>query len=470
MDGTNAFEVNSSPRNVTAENYFVSIADVDHDGLAEFFYSRQDTIVCVNNNGTLKWKSDPLNEDGGYCVNLADFNADGIPEVYKGNNIVNALTGKLLVNGNAGGGCNMYTNSACDISNTVAADLRPANGLELAAGNTVYEVVINNTSGTIGNSMTAFNADSPVRDGLTSVGDIDGDGELDIVVVRNEQFNDNGGVWVWNPRTLDMMARAGAGTTGGIAFIGNVAGDCNPEIGVNFSDELFMFSYDGSTTLKVLYRLVTTDGSGYTGVTMFDFNQDGKNELVYRDETYLRVLAGSTGTTLSAYPIRNGTGMEYPVVADVDGDDEAEILVSGYTTNSDEQRLFCFESNSIPWAPARSVWNQPGYHVTNVNDDLTIPRVPQNQAKALIGYQNCLLPTCPAPYNAFMAQATFRTQEGCVQFPEVDLSIAIESVNCLLDSAEICFVLENKGDKPLDHENVAVTGWTKILFTLAHCQ
>jgi gliding motility-associated-like protein len=460
--GQKTVDYNSIPKNVSAENYFVSIADVDNDGIAEFFYCRADTIVCVNFDGTLRWKSDRLNEAGGYIVNIADFNGDGIPEVYKGNNIVNARTGKLLVNSNGSGGCNYYSfGGNCSISHTIAADLLPSPGLELAAGNTVYEVNITNTNGTTGNSMTAVNANSPVRDGLTSVGDIDGDGELDVVVVRSNEFTDGGGIWVWNPRTRKVIASSTAGETGGMAFIGNVYGDCRPEIGVTFSDRLKMLTYNGTPTLKVLYNLITTDGSGHTGVTMFDFNQDGFNELIYRDETFLRIMEGSTGKTLTSYRLNNGTGMEYPVVADVDGDDEAEIIVSGWVTNNAEQRLFCFESGGTPWAPARSVWNQPGYHVTNVNDDLTIPRYQQNQAKPLIGYETCLQPTCPAPYNAFMAQATFRTQQGCVQFPAIDLTIKIIDAECQGDSVMVCYALSNEGDHDLVQKTLGVTIWPK---------
>ena len=459
-NGQKTVDYNSIPRNVDAENYFISIADVDNDGISEFFYSRQDTIVCVNFDGTVRWKSDRLNEEGGYCVNLADFNGDGIPEVYKGNNIVNARTGKLLVNSNGSGGCNRYGQFGdCGISHTIAADLLPSAGLELAAGNTVYEVNITNTNGSTGNSMTPVNANSPVRDGMTSVGDIDGDGELDVVVIRSNDFNDNGGIWVWNPRTRKVIASSPAGNVGGVAFIGNVAGDCRPEIGVNFENRLRMLTYDGTTTLHVLYNLTTTDGSGYTGVTMFDFNQDGFNELIYRDETFLRIMEGSTGATLTSYRVNNGTGMEYPVVADVDGDGEAEIIVSGYVSDYSEQRLFCFESGGTPWAPARSVWNQPGYHVTNVNDDLTIPRYQHNQAKSLIGYETCLLPTCPAPYNAFMAQATFRTQQGCVQFPAIDLTIKIIEAECKGDSIMLCYALSNEGDHDLVQKTVGIAIW-----------
>ena len=458
--GTKLKEFNSIPRNINGEGFWTSIADVDNDGTAEFFVARLDTLICIRYDGTILWKSDRLNTDMGYTINIADFNGDGIPEVYRGNTIVNARTGKLLVTGNAGKGCNLYeVEGDCYITHSIAADLLPSPGLELAAGNTVYQVNITNTNGTAGNSMTAVNANSPVKDGLTSVGDIDGDGQLDVIVVRSKDYNNGGGVWVWNPRTRNVIASGTAGTTGGMAFIGNVAGDCKPEIGVNFEDQLKMFSYNGTTTLQVLYNLPTSDNSGHTGVTMFDFNQDGLNELVYRDEDLLRIMNGRTGTNLTTYPIKSGTGMEYPVVADVDGDGEAEIIVSGYTTTTSQQRLYCFESGGTPWAPARSVWNQPGYHVTNVNDDLTIPRHEQNQATALIGYETCLQPTCPAPYNSFMAQATFRTQQGCVQFPAADLTLDILDVACADDSLEICFVIANAGDKVIPAQAVAVSLW-----------
>jgi hypothetical protein len=57
---------------------------------------------------------------------------------------------------------------------------------------------------------------------------------------------------------------------------------------------------------------------------------------------------------------------------DVDGDDEAEIVVTG----SHGIAVIAAEEG---WAPARQVWNQHAYWITNVNDDLTIPSpTPQN--------------------------------------------------------------------------------------------
>ena len=219
---------------------------------------------------------------------------------------------------------------------------------------------------------------------------------------------------------------------------------------MTFQHELRMYEYDGTSQLKLLFSISTTDKSGFTGLTMFDFNQDGKQELVYRDETDLRILEGSTGSTLASYPLKSNTGSEYPVIADVDNDGEAEILIQGHqSTNGDDVRVYCFESAGAPWAPARPVWNQYGYHVTNVNDDLTIPRQPQNQAATLEGHENCLRPTCPAPYNAFLAQATYRTQEGCVQFPAADFSIEILDYECTPDSFTVCMEVANVGSRPV---------------------
>ena len=167
---------------------------------------------------------------------------------------------------------------------------------------------------------------------------------------------------------------------------------------------------------------------------MFDFNQDGLQELVYRDETDLRILEGATGRTLASTPMKSFTGTECPIVADIDQDGEAEILVTGHLGDIPQDRVYAFESAGAPWAPARPVWNQYAYHSTNINDDLTVPRVQQNMAKPLQGHEDCLRETCPAPYNGFLMQSTYRTQAGCVQFPAVDLSVEALGYDCGPDS------------------------------------
>ena len=104
-------------------------------------------------------------------------------------------------------------------------------------------------------------------------------------------------------------------------------------------DHLTNISGTGGT----LWSITTSDNSGQTGASVFDFNGDGVAEVVYRDESNLRVISGPTGANLATFACGSGTGGEYAVVADIDNDDETEIIcncsnspgsssATGYTT------------------------------------------------------------------------------------------------------------------------------------------
>ena len=76
----------------------------------------------------------------------------------------------------------------------------------------------------------------------------------------------------------------------------------------------------------VAWSITTTDNSGLTGATAFDFNGDGINEVVYRDEDSLRIISGPSGLNLATFPCGAVTGSEYPIVVDINNDAEAEII------------------------------------------------------------------------------------------------------------------------------------------------
>ncbi|MCA9662525.1 MAG: VCBS repeat-containing protein [Myxococcales bacterium] len=120
--------------------------------------------------------------------------------------------------------------------------------------------------------------------------------------------------------------------------------------------------------------------SNITGSSIFDFNGDGAAEAVYRDECYVRVYDGKSGEVLFSAPASSGTGMEYPVIADVDGDFSTEIVVprTPYGNCPATDPLFP-ESGTFKtatgfviyrdpldrWANSRPVWNQHLYSVTH---------------------------------------------------------------------------------------------------------
>ena len=417
-----------------------------HDKLSDntlvYIYERNE-LICLNLNGDEIFRSSHAAIRFDNKPAVADFNHDGIPEVYCGHVIFNGLTGDPIY---VGKDCSDLSN--CSLSVPVAADVIGNDNVpEFITGKYVYQLNINNLTDSIGNTANVIMAPNNIEDGRCGVSDINGDGQLDIIVVEPNNSSDmvTGSLSIWDPRTNSVLAKVSNPPleafdfAGGMPFIGDVDGDCFPEIGVVYKRILRVYKYIEGVGLEILYDISTTDESGFTGVTMFDFNQDGRQELVYRDETSLRVFDGATGVTLDSFPLFSGTGDEYPIVADVDNDGQAEIIVSGSQTSQNEVRMYCFESASSPWAPARSVWNQYAYNPTQINDDLTIPRFQQNAAQPLQGTENCLRETCNTPYNNFMVQATMRTQEGCYVWPELqrDFTISADS-RCIGDSTEIC--------------------------------
>ena len=98
----------------------------------------------------------------------------------------------------------------------------------------------------------------------------------------------------------------------------------------------------------VLWSKQTRDASsGGTGSSVFDFNGDGTAEVVYRDECWLRVYNGKDGKTLFAANITSNTCLELPVIADVDNDGHADIVVTSDSYGA------CGSTNLLNPIPAR---------------------------------------------------------------------------------------------------------------------
>lgn len=148
-------------------NYF-ALADINFDGLAEIVVATANDsqnpsnlrgrLVCYDSFGNRLWISNDTYGDftgslgSGGSPAFADFNQDGIPEVYIYNEIFNAQTGVKLAEGGFNGiGQASRSFNAYSYSTTIAADLDDdVNTLELAAGYSVYKVEITNTAGKMG--------------------------------------------------------------------------------------------------------------------------------------------------------------------------------------------------------------------------------------------------------------------------------------------------------------------------------
>ena len=378
---------------------------------------------------------------------IVDFNGDGIPEVVAYDKVFNAHTMELLADGNllqyandtgmtgTGFGFGGHSNNSVsgEASSMMAIGDMDNDGIpEVIGGHCVYKVNISNPSGTSGNSFTLWSrcdktdANGGIHneavDGPTAIADIDGDGYLDVIVTvaasRNVVTSGRGAVYIWNPRTkkvintnqiTNLTVASGLGPSA--PFVGDIDGDGEPEI--CFTGYNIMYAMDfnrtGNTIVQKWSR-ATYDVSASTAMSLFDFDQDGNYELVYRDISHLRIINGADGADkIPPIPCTSATTNEYPVIADVNNDGAADIIVTGGT------KVYVYSSNPVGlWAPARKVWNQFAYNAVNINNDLTVPRVQFNPATAFAGADEDIITTGDNvyPFNGYLMQQTALDQYG----------------------------------------------------------
>ncbi len=333
----------------------LAVGDIDLDGRPEIVAEAEsgDRLLAFEHDGTFKWRSAVI--PGGVNLGgpaLADLDRDGTPEVIVGATVLNqdgtrrwAGTFGRSDNNNAWGPLSLV------------ADLDLSGNPEVMAGNTAYR-----------SDGSVLWRRSDLGDGFNAVGNFDADPFPEVVLVTNNRVYllQHDGTTAWGPITLP------GGGLGGAPTIADIDGDGQPEIGVAGSSRYVVFETNGT----VKWQAVTQDNtSNVTGSSVFDFDGDGKAEVVYGDERFLRIYRGSDGTVLYQLAKSSATTYELPVVVDVDADGNAEIVaVANNYFIGPQTGVYVIGDAADSWLPTRRLWNQHTYHVTNVNDDGSIPR------------------------------------------------------------------------------------------------
>ncbi len=411
----------STPEMYSYVGYPLALADVDRDGFGEIFvHTRSGYLYCYRYDGntvTTVWTSNtPTSLDATAAILIiADINGDGHPVIWALNKIYNAVTGvELLTLPEVIG--TFYCSTPSMAAMPVFADFDNDSILEFAGGNKVYKLHISDYNSTVGNSAELWKTISGngIGDGVTSFADIDLDGYLDMVVVWDDYM------YAWKPftgigsePTLISICPYTAIHPASRALIADVNNDGYPEILFSYAYGMTAYRYNPATqSLQQMWQQPTSDDSGCTSMTAFDFNLDGNVEVVYRDMTHLRILNGATGEDQTRFDCMAPTATECPVVVDLDRDGQTEIIVSynHYVIDNDPStQLIVFHAPAnTTWAPARYVWNQHAYNTVNVNNDLTIPTTNFNPATSFTGPDNIVR----RPFNNFLQQATTLDQYG----------------------------------------------------------
>ncbi|MET0401511.1 MAG: kelch repeat-containing protein, partial [Cystobacter sp.] len=345
---------------VTSEKYRVrgasniAAGDIDGDGLVEICTVAENSkaLLCFEHDGTFKFRTeDPGNNWGGPA--FADLDGDGQVEIVNGNAVFDR-EGKRKWLGADGEG----NNSSSPLSFAVDIDLDGK--LEVINGRSIYR-----SDG----RLKCVNMDLPLR-GLSGVGNFDDDPQGEVVVVVNGQ------VTLMDDQCRSLWTRPiQGGGMGGAPTIADVDGDGRPEIGVAGTDHYSVFEHDGTLKWTSLMR---DHSSNRTGSSTFDFEGDGRAEVIYADEVRLRIYDGVTGAVRFEVEHSSCTAYETPVVADVDGDHNAELLVAQNTTCQFGRfaGLRLYRDKKDQWVNTRPIWNQHAYSITHVNEDGTVPLFP----------------------------------------------------------------------------------------------
>jgi RHS repeat-associated protein len=354
-DGHELFTV-SNPDYTVRAAASPAIADIDSDGWLEILVAdNAKKLLAFEHDGTFKWRSDEIRTYS-YGIfaggpSIADLEGDGTPEIVVGSTVLNN-SGTVRWSGTLGIGDGRVGPLS------IVANIDRAGSPEIVAGNTAYRA-----------DGTVYWHRSDLPDGFTAVGNFDASPYPEIVLVGNNNW-----IYLLNYDGSTKWAYHIIEGGGGPPTIGDVNGDGVPEIGVASRSKYRVLNADGSQRWA---KDIRDGSSAVTGSSIFDFDGDGTNEIVYGDELKLRVYDGASGDIRWDIDSPSITGYEVPIVVDVNLDGHADIVkVSNNVYDAGKNGIQIYSDPY--WVSTRQIWNQHAYHITNVNDDGTIPRVEAN--------------------------------------------------------------------------------------------
>lgn len=304
-------------------------------------------LLCLNPDGTVRQFIDI--DVPGNGPSIADLDGDGVAEIMDATGAFDAAGNRLV-----------STDEVPQFGISFAADLNFDGILEVITERAILDL----------DGRTLWGSTS--RYGPVGLADIDRDGYPELVQslpdpaeIRVLNIAQGGGV-LWSTELRGRPALAGPPT------IADFNGDGLPEIAVATFEDVYLLDNQGVPVWQVEAHDLS---SGHAGLSAFDFDGDGDYELAYADEQSFRIMDGRDGSTLFEFAEHgSGTWLEYPVIADVDNDGAAEVVLgsNNFFEDGSVSGVTVFEGTD-EWAASRRYWNQHAYMFTNLNVNGTVP-------------------------------------------------------------------------------------------------
>ncbi|KIG15500.1 Hemolysin-related protein RbmC [Enhygromyxa salina] len=343
-----------------------ALADLDGDGIPEIvalqaqgpnspYQLTQRRLMGFRADGELAFAGEHWQlSRGGGAISIADLDNDGSPEILAPEYVTNA-TGQLLW---------APSNPATAYSMPVAVDLDLDGDLEVLFGGTAYDH----------DGSWRFDTPTVPQDrGSVAVANFDDDEFPELYVQHDGEH-----AVLEHDGTVKAVCPTGnvdiSGAGGYPVAIRDLDGDGRAELVFGFQDKFYVLSIEANACV-LAWSKKTDAPEGLSSGTLFDFLDDGHAEAIYADRSRVK-LYSSTGELLFQINHSARESIANPVVADVDGDGAAEILIVSSAplgAESISPSLIVLENADDRFAATRRVWNQHTYHHSNINEIGQVP-------------------------------------------------------------------------------------------------
>ena len=328
----------------------VTLGDVNGDGKLDIITansgSDSTSVLLGNGNGTFQPKVDFTTGSGPFSVTLGDVNADGRLDIVTANLGGSGSASVLLGTGGSAITATFLPQQTFAADNSpVFVTLGDVNGdgdLDIVTANLSADnvsVLLGNGNGTFGAQATFATGSFP--DGVT-LGDVNRDGKLDIVV--SNLLTNSVSVLLGNGNgTFKAQSTFAVGTLSTSVTLGDVNSDGKLDIITGNSGSSSVLLGNGNGTFQTQATTATGPTGGSTAdVTLADVNSDGKLDLIYAQSNgavpyYVGVLLGNgngTFQTEATFDVGTGTKPSNIAVGDVNGDGRLDIITANVLNKS----------------------------------------------------------------------------------------------------------------------------------------
>jgi hypothetical protein len=277
-------------------------------------------------------------------VVIADFNKDGKQDVVVVSSYGTAQNVYVLLGSGDG---TLQPASVLSVNGSLyavaAGDFNNDGNLDLAVVDNTHSallILLGNGDGTFAQPTTANTCLTGPQPVALAVGDLNGDGKLDVVTANYGPDTTNGansvtvclgdGAGGFSAANTVTASTLSVSNPNGIA-IADVTGDGKPDIVVSLWQNAYsILAGNGNGTFRApSTQTIVPPATNPYAVAVADLNGDGKADLIFPNGNGISVFFGNGNGTFQPETVYPGTG-DAVVVADMNGDGKPDIVTTDW--------------------------------------------------------------------------------------------------------------------------------------------